>query len=67
MTKFISEQGKDVSGFYVGFGVEKLIEEGDVDQIEETFKRLGGVIDKETKPIMDRILELTTSLRLDPE
>ena len=67
MTKFISEQGKDVSGFYVGFGVEKLIKEGDVDQIEETFKRLGGVIDKETKPIMDRILELTTSLRLDPE
>lgn len=67
MTKFISEQGEDVSGFYVGFGVEKLIEEGDVDQIEETFKRLGGVIDKESKPIMDRILELTTSLRLDPE
>lgn len=66
MVKFISEQGDDVSGFYVGFGVEKLIEEGDVNQIEETFKRLGGVIDKESKPIMDRILELTTSLRLDP-
>ena len=67
MVKFISEQGKDVSGFYVGFGVEELIEEGDVNQIEETFKRLGEVIDRQSKPIMDRILELTSSLELDPD
>ena len=67
MKKFILETGKDVSGFILGFGDEGLIKKGDVDQIEETFRRLGRVIDKESEPILTRINELTQSLELDPD
>jgi hypothetical protein len=67
MKKFILETGKDLSGFILGFGDEGLIKDGDIDQIEETFGRLGRVIDKQSKPILTRINELTKALQLDPD
>ena len=66
MKEFILEVGKDISGFYLGFGQEGLINKGNVDATEEEFKRLGRVVDKESEPIMKRISELTQSLELDP-
>jgi len=66
MKKFILETGADISGFYLGFGQEGLINKGNVDATEEEFKRLGRIIDKESEPIIERISELTTSLELDP-
>ncbi len=67
MSKFIFEQGKEVSGFYVGFGVKKLIEEKDLVQTKETFNRLSKIINSQSKPIIERIQKLTKSLRLDPD
>ena len=67
MKKFILETGKDLSGFILGFGDEGLIKDGDIDQIEETFGRLGRVIDKQSEPILTRINELTKALQLDPD
>ena len=66
MKKFILETGADISGFYLGFGQEGLINKGNVDATEEEFKRLGRIIDKESEPIIERISELTTALELDP-
>ena len=66
MKKFILETGAEISGFYLGFGQEGLINKGNVEATEEEFKRLGGIIDKESKPIMERINELTKALELDP-
>ena len=66
MKKFILETGEDVSGFVLGFGDKAKIENEDINEIEETFKRLGKVIDKQSNPIMERIAELTKSLKLDP-
>ena len=67
MKKFILENGKDISGFILGFGDEGLIKDGDIDQIEESFGRLGRVIDKQSEPILTRINELTKALQLDPD
>lgn len=66
MKKFILETGADISGFYLGFGQEGLINKGNVDATEEEFERLGRIIDKESKPIIQRINELTKALELDP-
>jgi hypothetical protein len=67
MKKFILETGADISGFYLGFGQEGLINKGNVDATEEEFERLGRIIDKESEPIIKRISELTTALKLDPD
>ena len=67
MKKFILETGEDVSGFVLGFGDKAKIENEDINEIEETFKRLGKVIDKQSNPIIERIAELTKSLKLDPD
>lgn len=66
MKKFILETGADISGFYLGFGKEALINKGNVDATEEEFERLGRIIDKESEPIIERISELTKALELDP-
>ena len=66
MKKFILETGEEISGFYLGFGQEGLINKGNVDATEEEFERLGSIIDKESKPIIQRINELTKALELDP-
>jgi len=66
MKKFILETGADISGFYLGFGQEALINKGNIDATEEEFERLGRIIDKESEPIIERISELTKALELDP-
>ena len=66
MKKFVLETGEEISGYFLGFGQEGLIKKGDVDATSDEFERLGRIIDKQSKPIMTRIDELTTALELDP-
>ena len=66
MKKFVLETGEEISGYFLGFGQEGLIKKGDVDATSDEFERLGRIIDKQSKPIITRIDELTTALELDP-